>query len=210
MRGSCASSTTPATARPPSWRPPTSRPGRCRCASRSRRRAPATPMRTRCATVDDHGSERRRGQQAGRARTRRSPSRSRASTPRRSPSPTPRARAARRDVDVVAGNEPPQVDLDSPAATGRSTSPARRSAMRRSVTDREDGSLEDGRIAADRVVVTAEYLKDGPPASAPAAAAGHRSAGPADPHAEGKRLDGRQRLSRVPSGRSQVHRTDVQ
>ena len=33
------------------------------------------------------------------------------------------------------------------------------------VTDREDGSLESGRIAARRVVVTAEYLKDGPPAA---------------------------------------------
>jgi cytochrome c len=41
------------------------------------------------------------------------------------------------------------------------------------VTDREDGSLENGSIAADAVVVTAEYLKDGPPAAEPA---GHRSA----------------------------------
>jgi cytochrome c len=72
---------------------------------------------------------------------------------------------------IVAGNEPPQVALD--VAGNRSFyfpgTPIRYTTR---VTDREDGSLESG-IAAEQVVVTAEYLKDGPPAAEPA---GHRSA----------------------------------
>jgi cytochrome c len=74
---------------------------------------------------------------------------------------------------IVAGNEPPQVALD---VEGNSSfyfpgTPIRYATR---VTDREDGSLESGGITADRVTVTAEYLKDGPPA--PDTASGHRSA----------------------------------
>jgi len=54
------------------------------------------------------------------------------------------------------------------------------------VSDHEDGSLEDGRIPADRVIVTAEYLKEGAPTE-PVVVAGHRSAAP-DPHADAKKL----------------------
>jgi cytochrome c len=74
---------------------------------------------------------------------------------------------------IVAGNEPPQVALE---IAGNSSfyfpgSPIRYTTR---VTDREDGSLESGGITPDRVTVTAEYLKDGPPA--PDTASGHRSA----------------------------------
>src|SRR5678816_413690 len=74
---------------------------------------------------------------------------------------------------IVAGNEPPQVALE---VQGNSSfyfpgTPIRYATR---VTDREDGSLESGGIPADRVTVTAEYLKDGPPASD--TASGHRSA----------------------------------
>ncbi|HEU4721713.1 MAG TPA: c-type cytochrome, partial [Gemmatimonadaceae bacterium] len=85
---------------------------------------------------------------------------------------------------IVAGNEPPQVDLD---VVGNRTfyfpgTPVRYATR---VTDREDGSLAEGGITADRVTVTATYLKDGPPP--PDTASGHRSA-PASPHAAGKAL----------------------
>ena len=73
---------------------------------------------------------------------------------------------------IVAGNEPPQVALD--VEGNRSFyfpgTPIRYATR---VTDREDGSLESGTITADRVMVTAEYVKDAP---APDTASGHRSA----------------------------------
>ena len=123
--------------------------------------------------VDDHRRGRRGGAAARRARTRRSPSRSRACTPRRSPSPTPRARARRRRRG------------SSPATSRRrwrSTSSGNRSfyfpgtpiryAAR--VTDREDGSLESGSIAGD-----AGRRDGGVPEGRPArggSRAGHRAA----------------------------------
>ena len=84
---------------------------------------------------------------------------------------------------IVAGNEPPQVELD--VAGNRSfyfPGTPIRYAVR--VTDREDGSLDSG-IAADRVAVTAQYLKEG--VATADTASGHRSA-PASPHAAGKAL----------------------
>ncbi len=69
------------------------------------------------------------------------------------------------DVHIVAGNEPPNVDL---ALVGSNTSfffpgvPVRYQVR---VTDREDGSLRSGSIPARRVSVTAEFLKDGVPAT---------------------------------------------
>ncbi len=64
-------------------------------------------------------------------------------------------------VRIAAGNEPPEVDVDL-VAGNRSFFFAGvpvRYAVR--VNDREDGSLQNGRIAARRVAVTGEYLKDG-------------------------------------------------
>ncbi|MEO8562694.1 MAG: ThuA domain-containing protein [bacterium] len=90
------------------------------------------------------------------------------------------------DVQIVAGNEPPVVDIDVVGGNRSfyfAGTPIRYAAR---VTDREDGSLESGKIATERVLVSAEYLKDGAPAAAPVAA-GHRSAAP-DPHAEAKKL----------------------
>ena len=65
------------------------------------------------------------------------------------------------DVQIVAGNEPPNVDID---LVGSNTSfffpgvPVRYAVR---VTDREDGSLRRGTIAPRRVSVRADYLKDG-------------------------------------------------
>jgi cytochrome c len=70
------------------------------------------------------------------------------------------------DVQIVAGNEPPNVDIDL-AGSNRtfffSSVPVRYAAL---VTDREDGSLRNGTIPADRVSVSAQYLKDGSASSA--------------------------------------------
>jgi len=64
-------------------------------------------------------------------------------------------------VPIVAGNEPPNVDIDLVSSNQSFFFPAIpvRYAVR--VTDREDGSLRSGSIPPSRVSVTAQYLKDG-------------------------------------------------
>jgi cytochrome c len=71
-------------------------------------------------------------------------------------------------VQIVAGNEPPSVDIDLTGSNRSFFFPGTpvRYAVR--VTDREDGSLRGGTIPASRVSVTAQYLKDGVQSSAPA------------------------------------------
>ncbi|HEX9606383.1 MAG TPA: c-type cytochrome, partial [Gemmatimonadaceae bacterium] len=76
------------------------------------------------------------------------------------------------DVQIVAGNEPPNVDID--LAGGNRTFffpgiPVRYAAR---VTDREDGSLRSGSIPAGRVSVSAQYLKEGLPSSGSSPATG--------------------------------------
>ena len=90
------------------------------------------------------------------------------------------AKTSAAPIPIVAGNQPPVVNV---AITGGNTSfffpdVAVRYAVR--VSDREDGTLASGRIAAARVQVSAQYYKDGPPASV-AAPSGNRLA-------EGQRL----------------------
>jgi cytochrome c len=64
-------------------------------------------------------------------------------------------------VVIAAGNEPPKVDIDLLGSNRTFFFPRVpiRYAVR--VTDREDGSLQNGRIPASRVVVTADYRKEG-------------------------------------------------
>ena len=90
-------------------------------------------------------------------------------------------------VQIAAGNEPPNVDIDL-RGSNRSFFFAGvpiRYAVR--VADREDGSLANGRIPASRVVVSAQYLKEGV-GERDATQQGHRTAVVADPHAAGRRL----------------------
>ncbi len=64
-------------------------------------------------------------------------------------------------VEIVAGNEPPNVDIDLVGSNRTfffSGIPVRYAVR---VTDREDGSLRGGTIPARRVSVTAQYLKEG-------------------------------------------------
>jgi cytochrome c len=87
-------------------------------------------------------------------------------------------------VQVTAGNEPPNVDID---LTGNNHYfffpgiPVRYAAR---VTDLEDGSLRTGTIPASQVRVTAQYFKDGAASTGPATA--RRAAG--DTHATGRKL----------------------
>ncbi|MDQ6871826.1 MAG: ThuA domain-containing protein [Gemmatimonadota bacterium] len=87
-------------------------------------------------------------------------------------------------VPIVAGNEPPNVDID---LTGSNlyfffpSVPVRYAAR---VTDLEDGSLRSGTIPASRVSVTGRYLKDGAASSGPATTP--RATG--DTHATGRKL----------------------
>jgi cytochrome c len=94
-----------------------------------------------------------------------------------------RARATAK-VLVAAGNEPPKVAVDLTGNNRTFFFPGVPIHYAVRVTDREDGSLAGGRIPANRVRVTADFLKDAPPA----AAAGHGGAEALLPHAEGKAL----------------------
>jgi cytochrome c len=73
-------------------------------------------------------------------------------------------------VQIAAGNEPPNVDIDL-LGSNRSFFfagiPVRYAV---SVTDREDGSLRSGSIPARRVSVSAQYLKEGLPSGGAATA----------------------------------------
>jgi cytochrome c len=87
-------------------------------------------------------------------------------------------------VQVVAGNEPPTVDIELTGGNRSFFFPGTPIRYAVSVADHEDGTLASGRIPANRVTVTAEYLKDG---VAPAAPLGHQSA-PAAPNLAGRKL----------------------
>lgn len=89
-------------------------------------------------------------------------------------------------TQIVAGNEPPQLEIDLSGANRSFFFPGRPVHYAVRLHDREDGSLEDGRIAADQVAVTADYLKEG--FDLVAIAQGHRSADASVAHAAGKRL----------------------
>src|ERR1043165_5799080 len=73
-------------------------------------------------------------------------------------------------LEIVAGNQPPTVDVNVVAGNKTFFFPGVpvRYAVR--VSDREDGTLASGKIPARRVNVRAQYLKDGPAAGAAAAA----------------------------------------
>ena len=76
-------------------------------------------------------------------------------------------------VAIVAGNEPPNVDIDvSSNKTFFFAGSPVRYAVR--VSDREDGSLANGKIPASRVNVTTQYMKEGMPSGGNALANGKK------------------------------------
>jgi cytochrome c len=94
--------------------------------------------------------------------------------------------SASTQLQVVAGNEPPNVGVDLVGGNKTFFFPGVpvRYAVR--VTDREDGSLQSGRIPASRVSVSARYLREGM-ALAPMPAAVDRAAPPVA-HLAGEKL----------------------
>src|SRR5205823_5010097 len=70
-------------------------------------------------------------------------------------------------VRIAAGNEPPKVDVDLMESNQSFFFPGVPVRYSVRVTDREDGSLQNGRIPERRVVVTADYLKEGIPQGSP-------------------------------------------
>jgi len=91
-------------------------------------------------------------------------------------------------VQIAAGNEPPKVDVDLLGSNQSFFFPgvSVRYAVR--VIDREDGSLQNGRIPQRRVVVAADYLKDGVPKGWDQSDAAQRSASVLAAHDAGRRL----------------------
>jgi cytochrome c len=79
----------------------------------------------------------------------------------------PHGASSTADVKIVAGNEPPNVDVDLIGSNKTFFFPGVPVRYSTRVTDREDGSLQGGSIPARRVTVNAQYLKDGT-AAAPA------------------------------------------
>ena len=81
----------------------------------------------------------------------------------------PRGANSTAAVQIVAGNEPPSVDIDLVGSNRSFFFPGIPVRYAARVTDREDGALRSG-IAPSRVRVTAQYLKDGLASSAAATA----------------------------------------
>jgi cytochrome c len=75
-------------------------------------------------------------------------------------------------VEIVAGNEPPNVDVDLVNSNRSFFFPGVPVGYAARVTDREDGSLRSGSIPASRVSVSAQYLKEGLPSSGSTPATG--------------------------------------
>ncbi|HEX2779631.1 MAG TPA: c-type cytochrome, partial [Gemmatimonadaceae bacterium] len=102
----------------------------------------------------------------------------------------PSGASATSQLQIVAGNEPPKVAVDVVGGNRTFFFPGVpvRYAVR--VTDREDGSLQSGRIPASRVVVSANYLKDGaaPPAAESGAPAGEMPGAQPVSHAAGRKM----------------------
>ncbi|HZJ00852.1 MAG TPA: ThuA domain-containing protein [Gemmatimonadaceae bacterium] len=78
----------------------------------------------------------------------------------------PKGARATASVHVVAGNEPPNVDVDVVGSNKSFYFPGVPVQYAVRVTDREDGTLANGRIPAQRVNVAAQYSKEGMPAAA--------------------------------------------
>jgi cytochrome c len=89
-------------------------------------------------------------------------------------------------VEIVAGNEPPNVDIDLSGSNRTFFFPGIPVRYAAHVTDREDGSLQSGTIPSRRVSVTTQYMKEGLAPSGAATATASRSSENA--HVTGRRL----------------------
>jgi cytochrome c len=79
------------------------------------------------------------------------------------------------NVEVVAGNEPPNVDVTLVNSNKSFFFPGVPVRYTTTVTDREDGSLRGGTIPSSRVHLSAQYLKAGLPAAGAGGASGENA-----------------------------------
>jgi cytochrome c len=89
-------------------------------------------------------------------------------------------------VELVAGNEPPQLGLSMAGSNSTFYFPNQPFQYQVQVTDKEDGSLANGGISADEVAFTIDYMKEG--YDQIAIAQGHRGADEAVAFAHGRKL----------------------
>jgi cytochrome c len=68
---------------------------------------------------------------------------------------------ATRQMEILAGNEPPALSFDITNANQTFFFPGQPFHYEVKVSDKEDGSLENGSIAADEISLTINYLKEG-------------------------------------------------
>jgi cytochrome c len=95
-------------------------------------------------------------------------------------------------VQIVAGNEPPNVDIDLTGSNLYFFFPGTPVRYVARVTDREDGSLRSGTISPRRVAVTAQYVKE---RNAPSGAPGASRSGEGAPATGRKLIEGSDCLS---------------
>ncbi|AHM60579.1 cytochrome c class I [Flammeovirgaceae bacterium 311] len=93
---------------------------------------------------------------------------------------------ARSSMELVAGNVPPQLELNISGGNSTFYFPNQPFQYEVQVTDPEDGSLASGGIAADEVAFTIDYMKEG--YDQIAIAQGHRGADEAVAFAHGRKL----------------------
>ncbi|WP_245877839.1 PQQ-dependent sugar dehydrogenase [Spirosoma fluviale] len=79
-----------------------------------------------------------------------------------------------REVDIVAGNQPPQVALNVTNGNKSFYFPGQSIAYQVNVTDKEDGSLASGRILPKQVMVRATYQDDANAQAASVSGTGHK------------------------------------
>ncbi|NEU66608.1 carbohydrate-binding protein [Spirosoma agri] len=79
-----------------------------------------------------------------------------------------------REVDIMAGNQPPVVTLNVQKGNKSFYFPGEPIAYQVNVTDKEDGSLANGRIAARQVLVRANYQDEASAQNTSEAASGHK------------------------------------
>ncbi|MDZ4701648.1 MAG: ThuA domain-containing protein [Rhodothermales bacterium] len=91
----------------------------------------------------------------------------------------------RATVSLMAGNEPPTVEIALTSGNQTFFAPGKAIAYRVDVRDAEDGRLADGQIAADQVAVSIAYQANYEPV---ATEQGHRGADAAAEQATGRRL----------------------
>lgn len=98
----------------------------------------------------------------------------------------PQGASASEQIQITAGNEPPQVSFEMPGGNRTFFFPSQTINYLVNVTDKEDGSVSSGSIAQDEVSLTIDYLKEG--FDKVEIAQGHKDADELISHSRGKNI----------------------